>query len=164
MFNVSEGGVYFETDTLIPDGRQIIIWIANSPFARAPGVYESQRVETIWHSPLNDSVYAYGYGVKRLDPVGAFAQSLVMSRFDMPRPRVGRLHPIRDSRRHPRKPLSESVYFEARNGHYKGMIQNISRSGLFIETRNRFKVGRFVRVVIPDNRFDHYLSQLPRWW
>ena len=162
MFNVSERGVYFETDTRIPNGRQIIIWIANSPFASDPGVYESHRVETVWRRPLNDSVYAYGYGVKRLEPAGAFAQSLVMSRFGMPRPRVGRLRPIRDSRRHPRKQLSESVYFKARNGHYKGLIQNISRNGLFIETRHRFDVGRSVQIVIPDNRFDYYLSVTAR--
>ena len=158
MFNVSEGGVYFESDTRIPDGRQIYIWIANSPFARDPGVYESQRVKVVWHSALKDSIYAYGYGVKRLDPVGTFAESLVMSRFDMPRPRVGRLRPLKDSRRHRRKPLSTSVFFGSQNGHFKGLIRNISRSGLFIETRRHFEVGRSIRIVIPDSRFNQYLS------
>jgi Tfp pilus assembly protein PilZ len=162
MFNVSEGGVYFESDTLIADGKPITLWIANSPFASNPGVYESHRVQVVWRSPLKDSIYAYGYGVKRLDPVGTFAESMVMSRFELPRSRVGRLRPMKDSRLHPRKTLSKSVYFASQNEHYKGVIQNISRSGLFIETWNRFEVGRSVRIVIPDDRFDQYLSVTAR--
>ncbi len=158
MFNVSEGGVYFESDTRIPAGKQIYIWIANSPFARDPGVYESQRVKVVWRSQLKESIYAYGYGVKRLDPVGTFSESMVISRFEMPRPRFGRLRQIKDSRLHPRKPLSKSVFFGSKSGHFKGSIQNISRSGLFIETRDRFEVGRSIRIVIPDDRFDQYLS------
>ncbi len=158
MFNVSEGGVYFESDTRIPAGKQIYIWIANSPFARDPGVYESQRVKVVWRSHLKESIYAYGYGVKRLDPVGTFSESMVMSRFEMPRPRFGRLRQIKDSRLHPRKPLSKSVFFGSKSGHFKGSIRNISRSGLFIETRDRFEAGRSIHIVIPDDRFDHYLS------
>ena len=159
MFNVSESGVYFESDTRIPNGRQIVIWIANSPFARDPGVYENQRVTVVWRRPLQNSIYAYGYGVKRLDPGEVtFAESMVMSRFDSPQPRVGRLRPMKDSRRHPRRPLSKSVYFGSQNRHYNGQIQNISRSGLFIATRNQFEVGSAIQLVIPDDRFDRYLS------
>ena len=136
MFNVSEGGVYFESDTRIPNGKQIYIWIANSPFARNPGVYESQQVKVVWRRPLKNSIYAYGYGVKRLDPGGVtFAESMVMSRFDTPQPRVGRLRPMKDQRVHPRRPLSMSVFFGSQDRNFKGLIHNISRSGLFIETR-----------------------------
>ena len=158
MFNVSEGGVYFESDTRIPSGKEIYIWIANSPFASDPGVYECHRVKVVWRSRLKYSIYAFGYGVKRLDPARSFSDSMVMSRFELPQPRVGRLRKIKDSRLHPRKPLSQSVYFGSQNGHFKGLIQNISRSGLFIETRGRFDVGRSIRVVIPDSRFDRYLA------
>ncbi len=158
MFNVSEGGIYFESDTFIADGKQIFIWIADSPFAKNPGVYESHRVRVVWSAVLKDSIYAYGYGVKRLDPAGTFAESRVMSRFETPRPLVGRLRTMKDSRRHPRRLLSKSVFFAARHGHFKGMIQNVSRSGLFIETGAQFEVGRSIRIVIPDDRFDRYLS------
>lgn len=158
MFNVSEGGVYFESDALLPSDTQICIWIANSPFAKDPGVYESHRVKVVWRSELKDSVYAYGYGARRLDPVGIFSESRVMSRYDMPRPRFGRLRQIKDSRRYPRKPLHKSVYFGSQNAHFKGRIQNASRSGLFIETLDRFEEGRSIRIVIPDDRFDRYLS------
>ena len=159
MFNVSEGGVYFESDTRIPNGKHIYIWIANSPFAKDPGVYESQQVEVVWHRPLDRSIYAYGYGVKRLEPGGVtFAESMVMSRFEMPLPRVGRLRPMKDSRVHPRRTLSQSVFFGSQNRHFKGSIRNISRSGLFIETRHQLQVGRAIRIVIPDDRFDRFLS------
>ena len=158
MFNVSEGGVYFETDTRIPGGEQINIWIANSPFAKNPGVYESHRVQVAWRRKLKDSVYAYGYGVRRLDPAVAFSQSLVMSRFDIPGPRVGRFRQNKDSRLHSRKPLDKSVYFGSQGGHFKGLIRNISRGGLYIETPGHFAVGRTIRVVIPDDRFDRYLA------
>ena len=158
MFNVSEGGVYFESDTRIRMGKQIYIWIANSPFASDPGVYECHRVKVVWRSQLKDSIYAFGYGVKRLDPARSFSDSMVMSRLEMPRPRVGSLRKIKDSRLHPRKPFSKSVYFGSQSGHFKGLIQNISRNGLFIETRGRFDVGRSIRLVIPDSRFDQYLA------
>ena len=158
MYNVSEGGVYFESDSRIAERKQIYIWIANSPFARDPGVYESQRVKVVWRSALKDSIYAYGYGVKRLDPADTFAESMVMSRLDMPQPRVGKLRPMKDSRRHPRKSFSASVFFGSQNGHHKGRIRNISRSGLFIETRSRFEIGHPIQIVVPDDRFDQYLS------
>ena len=35
------------------------------------------------------------------------------------------------------------------------MIRDVSRRGIFIETKNRLRVGRFIRLVIPGTKIDN---------
>ena len=57
-----------------------------------------------------------------------------------------------DPRRYPRKPFVQYVFFESREQTYKGLMINISRSGVFIETKNKFLFGQTLELVIPDLR------------
>ncbi|MEJ2222101.1 MAG: PilZ domain-containing protein [Desulfobacterales bacterium] len=45
-------------------------------------------------------------------------------------------HP--DPRKYPRKPCLKSVFFKCGDQQYAGMIKNISRGGVFIETLDKF--------------------------
>ncbi len=157
MFNVSEDGAYFESDALISTGNEILIWIANSPFASDPGVYESHRVQIAWRKDLSDSVYAYGYGVKHARPLDAFEESIVVSKYDRLKAKADVLKSRQDSRNHHRKPLNKSVYFSAQEQHYKGLVSNISQVGAFIETKDDFLTGQRIQIVVPDVRFDRCL-------
>jgi Tfp pilus assembly protein PilZ len=55
-----------------------------------------------------------------------------------------------DPRAHPRKPYVQYVFFKYRNQHYKGLVINISRGGVFIETKNNFLFGHTIELAIPS--------------
>ena len=59
-----------------------------------------------------------------------------------------------DPRRYPRKPFFKSVFFNYRNQQYKGLIKNVSRGGIFIETRAKFLFGQPIELVIPNINMD----------
>jgi Tfp pilus assembly protein PilZ len=55
-----------------------------------------------------------------------------------------------DPRTYPRKPFVQYVFFRSRDQKYKGLMINISRSGVFIETKNKFLFGQAIELVIPN--------------
>jgi len=158
MFNVSERGAYFESDTLIAEGEEIFIWVANSPFAKDKGVYECYHVKIVWRKKLKDSLYAYSYGVQQLRPIKHFSESVVVSDYDKKKPPLPPPQKDRDVRKHPRKPFIKSIYFGSQNDYFKGLIKNISRGGVFIETSDSFSVGQFIKIVIPGKDFDNFIA------
>ena len=60
----------------------------------------------------------------------------------------------REKRKHPRKSCFISVDYVTQDRVYKDFIQNISRGGVFIETRAPFFVGEKVSLTFtpPDHR------------
>jgi hypothetical protein len=56
----------------------------------------------------------------------------------------------RDPRRYPRKLFITSVFFRCRHQKYRGLVINISRNGVFIETKNKFSFGQSIELVIPS--------------
>ena len=64
------------------------------------------------------------------------------------------LDTYRDPRKYPRRSYVKSVFFKCRQQHRKGVILNISRSGAFIETRDKFFFGQSIELVIPRVKFD----------
>ena len=60
----------------------------------------------------------------------------------------------RDPRKFPRRPFVKSVFFKCHQNHHKGVINNISRSGVFIETKNKFFFGQKIELVIPNLKID----------
>lgn len=59
-----------------------------------------------------------------------------------------------DPRRYPRKPYLKSISINFCDQQYKGVIKNLSRSGIFIETRAKFLFGQSIELVIPNNHFN----------
>ena len=51
--------------------------------------------------------------------------------------------------------MSRSVFFAANNNYFEGLINNLSKNGIFIETRDQFTVGQTVRLVIPGTKIDN---------
>ena len=60
----------------------------------------------------------------------------------------------RDPRKYPRRSFIKSVFFKCHHQHHKGLIINISRSGVFIETKNKFFFGQEIELVIPNIKID----------
>jgi Tfp pilus assembly protein PilZ len=59
-----------------------------------------------------------------------------------------------DPRKYPRKPYLKSVFFNCRDQTYEGLIINISRGGVFIETADQFFFGQSIELVISNTRID----------
>ncbi|MGD8741063.1 MAG: PilZ domain-containing protein [Desulfobacterales bacterium] len=69
-------------------------------------------------------------------------------------------HP--DPRKYPRKPCLKSVFFNCGDQRYAGLIKNISRSGVFIETADKFLFGQTIELIIPNSRIDRG-KPIPGW-
>ena len=69
-------------------------------------------------------------------------------------------HP--DPRKYPRKPCLKSVFFSCDDQTYAGLIKNISRGGVFIETTDKFFFGQSIELVIPNTRIDGG-KPIPGW-
>lgn len=76
--------------------------------------------------------------------------------------KTGGLNIIRDPRRYPRKPYFKSISFGFGDQQFKGVIKNVSRSGVFIETSAKFLFGQSIVLVIPNNHIDK--SRRVRGW
>jgi hypothetical protein len=53
-----------------------------------------------------------------------------------------------DLRRFTRKPFRRATIFACQNRYYAGLTKNISKGGIFIETRNPFAIGQIITLVI----------------
>ncbi len=66
-----------------------------------------------------------------------------------------RVKDVRDPRKYPRVPYVGPVVFKCDKQQYnKGLIINISRSGVFIETKNKCFLGQAIELVIPNKKID----------
>ena len=147
MVNYSRCGLYIETDWLLRPETEIYIEIEKSPYTSDTlDLPERYRSVILWHTKLEDSFYSYGYGVKFTPDVDT----------QIPRIKVLKESKIsEDLRKYPRKHFSNSVFFTSQNDYFEGLINNISKDGIFIETQNNFTVGQMVRLVIPGTKIDN---------
>jgi Tfp pilus assembly protein PilZ len=147
MVNYSANGLYIETDWLLRPGTEIYIEMEKSPYSSDTFDLSARyRSVILWHARLENSFYSYGYGVR------------YASEANLQTPQIKVLQETQiseDLRRYPRKHLSNSVFFTSQNGYFEGLIDNISKNGIFIETQGDFSVGQMVRLVIPGTKIDN---------
>jgi hypothetical protein len=62
--------------------------------------------------------------------------------------------PFVDLRKYARKPFRRATIFTCQNRYYAGLTQNISRGGVFIETRNRFAEGQIIKLVFSHTKIE----------
>lgn len=62
--------------------------------------------------------------------------------------------PFINLRKFTRKPFRRATIFACQNRYYAGLTQNISKGGVFIETRNRFGEGHIVTLVISGTKIE----------
>ena len=61
---------------------------------------------------------------------------------------------IIDLRRFTRKPFRRATIFACQNRYYAGLTKNISKGGIFIETRNPFALGQIITLVISRTKIE----------
>ena len=59
-----------------------------------------------------------------------------------------------DLRRFARKPFRRDTIFACQNRYYTGLIKNISKGGIFIETRNQLSPGKIITLVISRTKIE----------
>ncbi|MFZ0614652.1 MAG: PilZ domain-containing protein [Desulfobacterales bacterium] len=155
MHNYSRGGFSFESNAALKAGDIAVLGISESPYPRDAPLHESHRVKIRWRKDFHHSRYRYLYGVQHLDPIGSEPEIIERYYCDIPEylNLISGMSP--EMRKFERKRLSTAVYFTTRQRLFKGLLRDVSRSGLFIETRGRLAVGGFIRLVVPGTKFDN---------
>ena len=59
-----------------------------------------------------------------------------------------------DLRRFTRKPFRRATIYACQNRYYAGLTKNISKGGIFIETRNPLRIGQIVTLVISRTKIE----------
>ena len=145
MANVSNKGMYIETDVVLETGADIIIGIEDSPEISVDLSANGSRFylsKIIWQKDLIDSIFNFGYGVKIITDEDTQTASDTDS------------HLRQELRKHRRRSYSLSVFFTSQNQYYKGIMNDISRGGGFIETKETFTAGQIIKLVIPGTKID----------
>jgi hypothetical protein len=137
MFNYSNEGIYFESDSVLNPGMQIYIGIQNSPYASLPDVLEYHRAEIMWRKKLKESFFRFGYGVQLAS---------LSNKQDL---KLNDTKKTKDLRKHPRRKYDQFTLLTTQNGIFEGSIKNISSSGVFLMAENTFEVGQILTLVLP---------------
>lgn len=147
--NFSNGGFYFESDTLLEISDEIYIGIQDSPYSADENVYECHRVEVVWREELTGAAYRYGYGVRHLDHPTPNIDELIRYFGNIPEHIKAMLSLEPEERKHKRRTANRRVSL-----YRQGILKNFSRGGMFIESRNGLQVGEVLYIKIPGSRCD----------
>jgi len=156
--NYSSGGLYFESDTLITPGTNIYLGIFGSPYGDSAADYECHRVKIRWCKDLYNAKFKYGYGAQHVDPIGAYSRDEAQHFYDIPQYLKLMMENGRESRKYPRKPAGRPLVFTSPDRCGEGTITNVSKGGLFIETKSALEVGARINLAVPGTRFGKGLA------
>jgi Tfp pilus assembly protein PilZ len=140
MLNYSTEGLYFESDSMLNPGTRIYLAIKDSPFAAVPDMIEYRRAEILWRQKIKQSFYAFGYGVK----FHTSGNQQVIQPGGSP--------DKKELRQHPRKPCRRSTRLSTEDAIFTGEIQNVSQSGVFIQSENELSVDQILTLTVPGKQ------------
>ncbi len=145
MVNYSDKGMYIETEIALDDTTDLIVGIEDSKFTPPTAPPDSPmffRAKILWQKNLKGSIFNFGYGFKIIS-VADFQKTLDTN------------SPVKQElRKHPRKSYQKQIYFTWSDQYSKGAIDNISRGGVSILTRDKLSVGQTIRFDIPGTKYD----------
>jgi len=145
MVNYSDKGMYIETDIALDEAADLIVGIEESKFpspTASPDSPKFFRAKILWQKDLKDSIFNFGYGSKIISLAND------QKTLDTNSPVEQEL------RKHPRKSYQKQIYFTWNDQYSKGLIDNISRGGVSIVTKDDLTVGQTIRFVIPGTKYD----------
>jgi len=158
IYNLSDGGIYFESDEQILAGDEISITVK-----KLNDTEQSFDVAILWRKKLQNASLCFGYGAKLIEPKETLVQTLDTEELQG----TDRINSAMDSREHKRQIYDKNVRFKCQNKYYHGRIKNISRGGASIETKSGFFVsGEKVVLNIPGkNTFKNIklIGWIARW-
>jgi hypothetical protein len=139
MFNYSDTGIYFESDSLINPGSAVFVGILRAPHEKNPSDYNCYRGVITWREKLpEDAHFYYGYGIKFAPGHPSVDQGATDR------------EPEKNKRKHPRTPLKKPIRFSDEKRVFKGWTGDISPSGVFVNSNPGFRPGQMITLAIPD--------------
>jgi Tfp pilus assembly protein PilZ len=151
MRDISQGGIYFESDQTLYAGETIYIAIKD-PSGSDNDYQTCAQIEIKWRKILTGSTFQYGYGAQFMD-----SRNAVLEAID-PDSLVSEVTPDNgyrlktDARQDPRSSYRKLTFFTAAERSYKAFITNISRTGAFIVSKYKFSLGQQITLVIPGDQ------------
>jgi hypothetical protein len=160
IYNFSNGGLYFECDHILHDGKEICMWIGSRPQLAEAGVQPFVCVEIIRHQKLRNSLYRFGYGARIIKTADALTRHMSKAKLTGNNLASAIGGDGIDSRKFPRRHYNKFFLYSHQNQRCKGYIKNISRSGALIETENKLSLGGFITLAVPGrkNRKNIYIK------
>ena len=142
MFNFSDTGIYFESDSMIDADTEVYLGIQETPFKDGPSDYNCYRAIMAWRKDLpEDSHFFYGYGLKFVSGQNSKKDGDGNGAGDFP-PKY--------NRKQPRRPFMRRIKLSNENGVHNGMTSDISLSGVFVKSDTKFRTGQLITLAIPD--------------
>jgi Tfp pilus assembly protein PilZ len=158
--NISQSGLYFESDQVLYQGEKIYIG-ARRPRSAKRNSKECAAVVIKWCQNLKDSDFKYGYGAKFIDPDNSLINIIIKTQKAGNIRRTGDGYQ-NDPRAHKRGIYPREKIITSKNRHYRGSIANISRGGAFIRTKNQFALGQMILLDIREGNSSQKL-RLKGW-
>jgi len=151
LVNYSNDGMFLETDVVLDSGTEIVVGIEDSLFPSQNSIStwasldapECYRAIIVWQKNISGSIFNYGYGAQ------------ILSEKDKISSQDAGFQEKQELREHPRRSYSKMALFTSENRFYKGFIKNISRRGVFVETKDAFNAGQIIKLVIPGTSIDN---------
>lgn len=144
MVNYSDKGIYLETDIALDEETDLIVGIEDSKFTSQTASTDSPmffRAKTLWQKDLKDSIFNFGYGSKIISVADNQKTLDTNSPVEL------------ELRKHPRKSCQKRIYFTWNDQYSIGTIDNISRGGVYIITKDNLTVGQTLSFVIPGTKY-----------
>lgn len=157
MYDISKGGLHFESDQSLYPGEEIYIGLKSTPYAEDSEKYYSY-VRIKWRKVLPNADFKFGYGAEFIEASESILKIMDIADFDSETPKSQTPIKESDPREHQRTPYRKVVYFTSGKSRYKGFIKNISRGGAFILTREKFAIGQMINLIFPRTRLKKELT------
>ena len=132
IYNLSGGGIYFESNELIEPGDEISITVK-----KIDGTATTFDVEVVRRENIECSEYEFGYGARAIGPEKILVQILDK----VPNKRKNR-------RQHPRVDYDNIFIVRYRKRKFSVWIKNISLGGAYFQTTLKFTLGKRLAVKI----------------
>jgi hypothetical protein len=145
LINYSKHGLCFKSDVTLNKGTEICIgidsFIKNSANLTASPKYYQGTIR--WGREISHNLVNHEYGVNINSAVAR-----LIHHHEIPVRR-------KDLRKHRRQLYPKPVFFVSQNQYFQGFINNISRNGALIESKDHFSIGQMIRLVIPGTKIDN---------
>ena len=151
MRDISQGGIYFESDQTLYTGERIYIAIKD-PSASDNDYKDCAQIEIKWRKILTDSTFQYGYGAQFLDSRNSVLEAIAPNSLAKDASPDSGYKPKPDSRQDPRSSYRKLTFFTAAEHRYQAFITNISRTGAFIVSKYKFSLAEQITLVIPGDQ------------
>ena len=161
MYDISKGGVYFESNQNLYPGEEIYIGLKGSPYSENAEKYFSY-VRIKWRKDLTQGSFKYGYGAEFIKASESLLKILDVTGFGNELPKNKIFQKEKDPREHQRKSYRKVVFFRSRKSKHQGYVKNISRGGAFIITEKKFAIGQILNLIFPATRLKKEL-RLKGW-